>query len=379
MSITAFRNAPVTLACLGIVVSSSTFMSSMLLPRMLSHSRTALGSFLCWPLSTFPFVPIGSSEWTFACLLIVVFHFRHLERRWGSSRFMAYVLIMSLFGRITAQALIPGHSQGDEASRLANLISCIVPLVTLTTRYHTDLPSLGKTHVWDNVYVSEKLLVWACVAKVVLAPLVAHYVESVSARGNVVHVPVTAVAFYWRLIVAMASCGIALTTTSNQRLPGGRLTKAIDLLSRAVCSPILRALKMVRVMPSSICGEASRVVHRAPPAAPQPRGGGRPPGGNSRTAARRVGALVAHDDDDDGGIPPEIMDQILREQQEAAAPANAPAAAREGGAAAFPAQDIELLEGLQLGASRLDIIQALTVCNGDVNNAAAFLMEGHHR
>lgn len=325
-------------------------------------------------------MPLASSDWTFLCLLIVVFHFRHLERRWGSPKFLAHLIVTALFGRIAAQAVVPGSHPAAEATRLANLVAVIVPLVMTVTRYHLDLPSLGSTKLFGDISINEHVLLWLCTGKVVLFPFVVQGVENTGASARLYYTPVTPLGAQWRFVMVAASVGLALLIWRRQKVERNTGTKGLvsgllDWLTHRFCAPLLHVAQPII---STLCGEPSQVAHRMPPA-PQPLRANRAPTRRSRA----IGSLV-HDDDD--LIPEEIMEQLaqqqrLQQQQDSGNSVESREGPQGSGFEQHPhasPDKIDMLESLQLGATRPEVIQALIVCGGDVNLAAAFIMEHHH-
>lgn len=331
------------------------------------------------PLTCFPIMPLASGGWTFVCLIVLLFHFRHLERRWGSPSFLTFVLVASLLGRAAAQIAVPGSTSAADATRIATLAAAVVPISALCCRYYIDIPSLEKTRIFGNVVVSEKVLIWGCALKVLLFPFVVNGVD-VSSRL----VPVSNIPILSRLLMVLAGAGLAFlirtSRASQKRIRTGARKSVgavfMDRLAVAVATPIVRWVLQPLFLP--VCGSSSSVQHYPPPnhQAPNQQRGPRD---------RAVGNLVG----DDADITPEMWEQIRREQEALNQSPTSPNSAartfpsvtsRSAASASLPPVDHEkvaLLESLGLGVTREAVVQALIVCNGDVETAAAFLFEHH--
>ncbi|CUG90864.1 membrane-associated protein, putative [Bodo saltans] len=404
------RHAPVTTACLGIVVVSSTALSSSLLSLLLAKESSSGGwsAVSSWwalrlPLSTFPVLPFAPSGWIFLCLLVFLFHSRQLERQWGSPKFLTYIAVISLIGRFAAQLVIGGLSPSSTACRLGYLLAAIVPISALATRLVTDLPAVGKSTTIFHpriVLSAEKVVVVSAAALVIFfSPTPPIYLIADIAQGR--HAKITEVVGYGPR-VALCLGGIALglltrrASAARRRnnagvvVPPNSAARVLNFINERISKPIVERILNFALSP--LCGPVTSVEQFLPERLrQQQRNGGHNNGGVRAANGRGVGALAGDNGNDN--IPQEVWDRIIREQQElnSARSPNSPGVSDQRRVFPVPGQQqqqqaqhvevdptkIVLLRELQLGVSDDLIAEALIVTNGDVDAAVAYLCEGH--
>lgn len=390
------RHAPVTTACLGIVVVTTTALSHSLLATLLHSGPGVVASLLIHvPLSMFPVFPYAPSGWTFVCLLLFLFHCRQLERQWGSPRMFTFISVMSLIGRLAAQLVVSGSSASANATRAAYLLAALVPLAALMTRHLTDIPAVGRTSLFSGrLCVSEKIFVLAAAVMVVVfspdPPAFLH--ERHAARVQHVSVWSRALLAASGVLLGYLTRGGRFERARRDRVSTSLAAQFFNAITNNISRPIVR--NVLAPLMSPLAGPATCAEQCLPPRLQQQHG--RVHGNGVQAAGGRgVGALAG---DGSGDIPSDVWARIIREQQELNSahtplspgsnarrqfpvPANATTAAggRSEASAArhhLPLDEAkaQLLRDLQLGAPDELIAEALEVSGGDVDAAAAYLL-----
>lgn len=401
------RHAPVTTACLGIVVISSTALSQALLATLLPKDATGVASLASWviriPLTVFPMLPAAPSGWAFVCLLVFLFHLRHLERQWGSARYLTFVAVVSLIGRIAAQLVVGGVTASATACRLGYCLAAILPIAALATRYAMDVPSLGRTQLLHNVVLTEKIFILASAGVFIfLSADPPKQLLVVSAEGgNNRHARIVdVVGLTSRVLQCCGGVLVGLLTrraaaaSAKRRGQRGAASSSVagrilDTLSRNFSAPIVE--RVLNPLLSPVCGPVTVVEQCLPERLRAPAAGRNLGGGGVRAAGggRGVGNLMGDGDDN---IPQDVWDRIVREQQQLNA-ARSPTSPGYNDHRQFPTATaatqqapprqhvdpelVALIRELQLGASDDLIVEALLVCNGDVDAAVTYLCQDH--
>lgn len=255
------ENAPVTGLLLGISV-----LSTATTPRHYAISQRPPGLRGWWitirslPLNTLPFGSIGTSLTDVVCVLMLLLQMRILERRWGSSSFLAFVLTTSLAGSVMLNILVTEATPPLtlDQLRIFSAGGSIVPLVALAVRCLSEVPSL---HHWRvpiaSVLLTENLMIILPFLRLVLFPGTEFFPRTQRQRAIQVDVGL------W-VRVLLTLCGVTLGIASTRaRL----LVRWLDFFSRYVCRPFMN---FARPVLSVIFGSTKGVLFGVP----QQRAGG---------------------------------------------------------------------------------------------------------
>jgi hypothetical protein len=320
-----FRHAPISASSMA-VSGLVSFVASRSLAAV-SSSRRGGGSF--W--AQLPFPLAGSPDlFSGVCVLIVFFHMRTLERRWGSSSFLTFLLWISVVNYVTAVVLF-GIRPGTVSALLA-------PVVALALRYYLEMPAIGTSRL-GPIAVTDKFLLIGAVAKLLLFPG-AHVAEaSLWTRLGI------------GLIGAIASYfGRRSASFALPQPPQSRLHQVLEGLERRVVRPVWDGLL---VLPFKHSLAVPRVVRRKP--------------------MPRV---------DPEAVPNEVLDQIAamegrpRGRMPQTGPPTPAVNPQPAPVRTADPSLVQTIEELNLGASREEIMHALEMTGGNVDNAVAILLGG---
>lgn len=119
-------------------------------------------------------IPLGPIAFTLQDTVVVtllLIHLRELEKRWGSGRFLSFLLSASFVGGLYTTWVISSGTPGLSAvlptdlRRVASCLGSLVVLSALCQRYHHDVPeqTVPKAKMWGLLL---KLLVWMAAGSV---------------------------------------------------------------------------------------------------------------------------------------------------------------------------------------------------------------------
>lgn len=297
--------------------------------------------------------PFGffSNMMTAVCTIVLLFHFRHLERRHSSPRFFMMCLLPSGFAcvaaRLVAAACAPTSA---EAVYLRVFSGTWVALLTaLAARYWSEVPSLGKSKFFGSFVISDKI--WSALVLGKLVLLDAFLVEGCP-KGLLPYQ------------LAMAAIGAVSWWATSRR---GPLLRGITVLDHSnifrTCSNLASTLllggpspftvrhaiiprdqeavqadvELARALRESMAGGAAAAAARATPPAAAARRAPFPHGGGPSPAT---------------GTQPE--EQVV---------------------IAVDKASVDLLVEMGLGCTRAQAEAALRQSNGDVDLAATLLLD----
>ncbi|EAN87576.1 hypothetical protein C3747_42g53 [Trypanosoma cruzi] len=233
------ENAPVTGLLLGISVLSLSFTPRQYIT--LQHPYVASGwktTIRRLPLETLPFGLIGVSLIDVTCTLLILFQMRILERRWGSSLFLAFVMTSAMTGSVLLNMFITESTPPLNLDQLRILSSggSIVPLVALVTRYVLEVRSLCRWRVpLLPIVITEWSLVFAPLIRLVMFP--ATEIRPRTHKQRAIHVDIGS---WTRLMLTLL--GIVWGIASKET----RLLKWwLSFSSRYICRPFINFIRPV--------------------------------------------------------------------------------------------------------------------------------------
>ncbi|RNF01758.1 hypothetical protein TraAM80_06844 [Trypanosoma rangeli] len=232
-------HAPVTGLLLGF-----SLLSMSLTPRhymALRHSYVVPGwktTIRRLPLETLPFGSIGVSSADVMCTLLVLFQMRILERRWGSSLFLAFVMTSAMTGSVLLNMLVTEATPplNLDQFRILSAGGSIVPLVALATRYVLEVRSL---HRWRVPLLRISLTEWSLVL-VPLMRLVFFPATEVSPRTHKQRAIQVDIGSWTRVLLAIL--GIIWGVASKETW---LLTWWFRFSSRCICRPFINFIRPV--------------------------------------------------------------------------------------------------------------------------------------
>ncbi|CCD15694.1 unnamed protein product [Trypanosoma congolense IL3000] len=234
------EHAPITGILLGVsaycsVVTPRSYLTARPLPTT-PQGWTATVQHL--PLLSVPFGSLGLSPFDIGCALLILLQMRTLERRWGSSSFLTFVVVTALLGSILTSFLVTQTTPPLSLEQLQVLSAAgsLVPLSSLVTRFTMELPSL---HAWQlpflPVAVTEKVTVILPLLRLVSLPETEGLLRIPRQRGSIVRVDVGL-----RVRLALVLAGVLFGLASSGSRP---LARFLGLVSRRISNPLLRLLR----------------------------------------------------------------------------------------------------------------------------------------
>ena len=270
------------------------------------------------------------------CVLVVLFHMRVIERRWGSPKYLTFLLWVSAMN--VATTLLLSVPRGS-------ISALLIPLSALVTRYYLELPALGESRLpLLPIPVTDKLLLFCAIGKLILFPGPSVAIEcSLSARLGLALIG--CVVSYFAKAHVTATFSVAPSTVLQRFLDAVESSVVRPVWDRFLSLPFRQTLAVQRVV--------------------------------RRKQMPRVDAEA---------VPDDVLDQIAAMEGNrrprnripqtgpptpAVGPQPPPSAPRRVDLSA-----VRTIEELQLGASHDEIVHALEITGGNIDNAVTLLLGG---
>lgn len=339
------EHAPITCVSIGCSVGVSVLSGMLSLADVLgtgsgggsgrhhyAHHGSGSASF-ARSMSPFLSFPVGffSSLSDAACVCVILFHMRVLERRWGSGRYLTFGLLTAIAGAILVLFLRPVTASvaGRHVQATLAGLAWATPVGAFLAAYFIQVPSLHSARLINTIPISDKWFLYLIAAKYLLLP---QYQYGAA----------TAATSLWMLRATLSAAGMGLGTALLKSKSGNKLMNALGFFL-GEDSLVIRGVQwaFTRVFD----GFASPSIEHTPvlPVAP------------------------------DAGIPREL----LRQQQYHQMASGEPTGPAPGSFAA----EVDVIMEMQLGCTRQEAAKALAMSNGDVDMAAALIMDNmtqHH-
>ncbi|CCW62570.1 unnamed protein product [Phytomonas sp. EM1] len=349
-----------------------------------------------------PFGVLGTSLQDILLATSVIVQMRVLERRWGPSYFLSFLLSSSAIGVAALHLLVTESTYGErmplESLRLLSAGASLVTFAGLATRYLHEIPLRSDFCIrvpGTSMAFTEKATFVLPLLKLILAP--DGELQSPSHRRRAV---VVDIGLWTRILLALVGVLLGLMSAHP-----GWFSCWLELFSKCICRPIINFL---RPLLTYLFGPPNLVEHAVPRQQQRSHRGGAPTGGvaipgmpTSASPIREDGGRIAVDNLSGGGAITEDdhllfffqgnVDHPLRRRGVQGGPVSTDAAlsrprSRRGGAASpsrsvpqesiSPAYEgsIAYIQEMGLPRSRAEILVALRETHGDVNNAIELLL-----